>query len=200
MSPDPNEILAAELLKARGLRPERFSKSERRTSKTPDFRVFEGHDLVLFCEVKAIDRDRWLDRQLTDAPPMTIVGGARPDPTFNRLTQDIHEAVQQFDAINPELRYPNVLIFVNHEAQCDFQDLVAVTTGQFFADSGKRYPIYRWYSEGRIRDEKQRVHLYAWVTPGVRENLLVNQTHDAHFRTICRLFGIDPSVVLNVET
>ena len=39
---DANETLAADLLRRRGLRPERFTKAERRSGKTPDFRVFQG--------------------------------------------------------------------------------------------------------------------------------------------------------------
>lgn len=199
MNMDLNETLARDLLKGRGLRPESFSKEERRSRRTPDFRVFEGNDLVLFCEVKTVDPDLWLDHQLAAARPLKVVGGARPDPTFNRLSNDIHQAVQQFDAVNPDLLYPNVLVFVNREPhQCDFGDLLAVTTGNFFADSNERFPIYRWYSEGRIRDEKRRIHLYIWLTPNVGEHLLVNQSHEQHCGSMCRLFNIDPAAIRNV--
>jgi len=189
---DKNEEFAAEFLTRKGLRPERFSKQEQRRGKTPDFRVYQDTTLACYCEVKSIDEDIWLDKQIAAAPPMTIVGGGRPDPTFNRLTDDIHEAVKQCNAVNPDLHYPNILIFVNNDAKCGLMDLLGVTTGNFFAEGGKRIPIYRWYSEGRIRDEKYRIHLYIWITPRVREQFLFNRRHEGHFIRLCELLQVDP--------
>lgn len=48
-------------------RAERFSKSEMRQGKTPDFRVFKGADFVLYCESKHVQYDDWLDKQLANA-------------------------------------------------------------------------------------------------------------------------------------
>jgi hypothetical protein len=192
---DQNELVAAEFLTQRGLRAERFTKEEQRRGKTPDFRVFRADELACYCEVKSIDQDMWLDAQLAAAPPMTIVGGGRHDPTFNRLTDDIHEAVKQLNAVNPDVQYPNLVVFVNNDVKCGVMDLLGVTTGNFFAADGKRIPIYRCYSEGRIRDEKYRIHLYVWVTPGVREQFLFNRAHEAHFNRLCALFQVDPGQV-----
>ena len=70
-----------------------------------------------------IDKEAWLDKQSASVPPGVVFGGAKNDPTFNRLTIDIHTAVKQFDAVNPDVASPNVLTFVNHEPQCGFLDL-----------------------------------------------------------------------------
>src|SRR5574341_301249 len=72
-----DEDLVLEILSDKGLRPERFSKQERRMGKTPDFRVFCGDVLVCYCEVKSIEEDTWLDKQLEAAAPGEIVGGGR---------------------------------------------------------------------------------------------------------------------------
>src|SRR6266436_5852793 len=98
---DRNEEAADKFLTARAFRPERFPKTEQQGRKTPDFRVFQGADFRFYSEVKGIQEDTWLDKHLAAAPPGVVVGGGRPDPTYNRLTTDIHEAVKQFNAVNP---------------------------------------------------------------------------------------------------
>jgi hypothetical protein len=108
---DPSEGTAEEFLSSRGFRPERFSTVEHKTGKTQDYRVFGCADLRFHCEVKGIEKDTWPDKQLANAPVGTVVAGATPDPTFNRLTADIHDTVKQFNAVNPGRSHPNVLIF-----------------------------------------------------------------------------------------
>ena len=120
---DADESRVARLLTRKGLRVEEYTKEDRRKSKTPDFRVFQNDHLVFYCEVKAVSQDDWLDRQLAEAPPVAIVGGARPDPIFNRLSNKIYEATQQFDVVNPDVALPNVLAFVNHDRVCSVADL-----------------------------------------------------------------------------
>jgi hypothetical protein len=98
--PDLN-LLAAWLAKPeRGLSTARFTDRETKTGKTPDFRMLRGKDLVAFCEVKS-PNDPWLDEQLEGASALTIVGGCRNDPTFNRLARLVNKADRQFAAVNP---------------------------------------------------------------------------------------------------
>lgn len=189
------ELVAVDFLAKYGMRVERFTQSEMRQGKTPDFLVLKGSDLVLYCEAKHVQHDQWLDKQLEVAAPLEIVGGARPDPVFNRLTDRIHEAAKQFDAVNHDRDYPNVLVFTNSDRQCGFPDLIAVLTGNFHADGGAVEPIYKQYSEGRIREEKQTVDLYVWRDefPGSRkkEKLFFNQG-SKHYATLCAVFHSHP--------
>src|SRR5258708_2014233 len=111
---DPDEKRINDYFENCGLAAERFSKVETRAGKTPDFRVFRDGEFLFYCEVKSSPEDRWLDDQLNNASPDELVGEARNDPVFNRLTSDIHEAVKQFDAVNKDHKYPNVLALVNH--------------------------------------------------------------------------------------
>lgn len=148
---DIAEQMANPFMEQHRLRCERFNPAELRRGKTPDFRVFKGAELVLYCEAKHIQQDEWLNKQLNNAQPLQFVGGARPDPVFNRLTDRIHEAAKQFNAVNPDRFLPNVLVFTNSDHQCGFFDLIAVLTGNFYAESGAVEPIYKQYSEGRIR-------------------------------------------------
>ena len=156
------EQFAQDYLQKHDLRPERFTKTEMRRSKTPDFRAFQGEELALYCEAKHVQRDDWLDKKLKNAKPLEPVGGLRPDPIFNRVSNHIHEAAQQFNAVNPDHQYPNVLVFVNSDRHCGLTDLRSVLTGNFFAKDGSVDPIYTEYSEGRIREEKLTIDLYLW--------------------------------------
>ena len=88
----------------------------------PDFRLISRRGLAGYCEVKS-PRDDLLDELLAQAPPGEVVGYARDDPTFNRIARHVAKAVKQFDTVNPDHSLPNVLVFVNHAAGSNFNDL-----------------------------------------------------------------------------
>lgn len=178
---DAGEIIVAEYLMDKGFRPERFSKSEQRNGKTPDYRVFRDEEFAFFCEVKTIPLDTWW-------------GGLRNDPTFNRLSGDIHDAVKQFDAVNPKLEHPNVLAIVNQDFRTGFTDLVNVTTGCAITDEGA-HPIYRRFSEGRIKEEKSRIHLYVWLDNYKANRLYFNLGLRHHLVKLCSYFGVEPESI-----
>ena len=196
MNSDEERI--CELLDSHGLSPERFSKEEMRQGKTPDFRVSHDGEFLFFCEVKSIDKDIWLDKQLDAAPPGVIVGGSRNDPIYNRLTDDVHSAMKQFDAVNKDIRYPNVLSVVNHDDMCGFLDLIAVIMGYALTDDGGAHAIFGQFSEGRIKQEKARIHLFIWVDDFKPKQFFFSQTHEAHHYTLCNSFGIDPASIRQI--
>ena len=82
------------------------------------------------------------------------MGGLKNDSTFNRLTAEIHDAVKQFNAVNILLDHPNVMAIVNRDFSTGCLDLNAVYTGNFMTEGREAHPIYRNYSEGRIRKEE----------------------------------------------
>lgn len=189
-------------LTASGLRVERFTKAEIGPGPTPDFRIFAGDELAFYCEVKTAQEDEWLDKQLAAAPPLTVAGGGRPDPTYNRISRYIHGAVKQFDAVNPAMDYPNVLAIVNGDEGAGITDLVSVLTGNAYCEGGEVWPIFREYSEGRVREEKLRVHLYLWFNewkPG-KPQMFFPEVHSAHHATLCRHFGVDPIAMKRLPT
>jgi hypothetical protein len=193
---DIAEQTAISFMEQHGLRCERFSPEEMRKSKTPDFRVWREAELALYCEAKHIQHDEWLVRHLDNAPPLQFVGGARPDPVFNRLTDRIHEAAKQFNAVNPDEALPNVLVFANSDHQCGFPDLISVLTGNFYAEGGAVEPIYKQYSEGRIKEEKYRIGLYVWHDDwrgGSQKPKMFFTRGSRHYITICTLLGSDPT-------
>ncbi len=71
-----------------------------------------------------------MGKQLATAPPLTLVGGGRPDPTYNRINNYIHSAVGQFDGVNPGMEHPNFLAIVNGDSGAGVMDLIRVFTGK----------------------------------------------------------------------
>jgi len=129
VSPVNGETLVSDYLSSLGLTVERFDKASMREGRTPDSRVMDGGSLAFSCEIKTMQQDEWLDRQLAKVPPGTLAGGLRPDPTYNRISTHIHGAATQLDAVNAAGEYPNVLAFVNYDFEADSSDLGAVLTG-----------------------------------------------------------------------
>jgi hypothetical protein len=161
------EAFVDERFRAFGFRPEPFSKSEMRAGKTPDRRVYRGGELIFLLEVKEIAESNWL-------------GGERPDPVFNRLTDDIHEAVKQFDAVNPQRQIANVLAFVNRDPMCGAEDLRGVLTGAALTTSGEKLLIYEKYALGRIREERFRIDVYLWLEESGVFQVLLNDGDRRH--------------------
>lgn len=191
------EARVQEYLTGAGLRVARFTKAEMRQGRTPDFCVFAGDELAFYCEVKTAQEDEWLDKQLAVAPPLTLVGGLRPDPTYNRLSNYIHSAVGQFDAVNPDMEHPNVLAIVNGDDGAGFTDLIQVLTGNAYCESGEVWPMFHEYSEGRIRDEKLRMHLYLWFNEWKAGDpqKFFPEVHPEHHVALCGHFGVNPTAM-----
>ncbi len=185
------EVWISEYLTARGFAVERFTKAAMRRGRTPDFRVMSNDRLAFFCEVKTAQEDEWLDPQIEQAPPGTLVGGGRPEPIYNRISNQIHSAAGQFDSVNPECEVPNVLAIVNSDHRAGKIDLIAVLTGNAYTESGP-VAMFRNYSEGRIREEKRRIHLYLWFDEGKADSFMFfSEAQADHHMALCRYFGID---------
>jgi hypothetical protein len=179
-----------------GLTAARFPQHETKLGKTPDFRVLRGNELVAYCEVKS-PNDPWLDEQLEAAPPLTIVGGARSDPTFNRLARLVNKAERQFAAVNPDRKALNILAYVNHDEHSDLDDLQEVLTGHFHAADGSRHPTMLHISEGIVGATKERIDAYAWFDgrSGKLHGIVFNEAdRDRRDRT-CALLHVDPAKI-----
>ncbi len=186
------ESLVKEFLEGYDLVPERFTKEEMKASKTPDFKVLETGELSFYCEVKNSEKDTWLDEQLEEAEEGIVVGGVRKDPVFNRLTAHIHKARKQFDAVNSDEEKANVLAIYNEDKNYGFLDLLDVTTGNFFADDGTTHPIYKNYSEGRVKEDIKKIHLFIWLDAYKPHRFLFNAINSKFQSELCSIFGFDP--------
>ena len=187
-----DESTVADFLADHSMRAERFSKAERRRSKTPDFRVYEDDDFKFFCEVKSLVAEDWLKEHEVVTPHGTFAEAVRKDPTFNRLSAKIHEAVGQFDAVNPAHAWPNVLAFVNHDSFHDIGDVRDVVSGCFVDIDGRWHPIYKKHSEGRIKEEKWRIDFYLWRQPEGKWQFGHTGPHAKYADLLFDCFGLEP--------
>jgi hypothetical protein len=200
MSIQPDNERVKELFQAYALRCEQFSKEEMHESKTPDFRVYQGSEMAFFCEVKSAAEDEWLNRQLDSAPAGMLVGGARHDPIYNRIENKIHEAIKQFDAVNPIQAHPNVLVLVNHDRHADKSDLEAVLTGSIPLQGGGRLHGFTNYSHGRIRDDKFRIHLYLWLDEALNGKFfLFSERIPTHYAKLKDLFSAKDEYIRPID-
>lgn len=192
----PDLACVSAWLGERGLMATRFRKQESQLGKTPNFRVLRGDELVAYCEVKS-PNDPWLDEQLEAAAPLTIVGGARPDPTFNRLARLVNKAERQFAAVNSNREALNILAYVNHDEHSDIHDLQEVLTGHFHAADGSRHPTMRHISEGIIGAAKKRIDAYAWFDGGSGKlhGIVFNEADPDRRNRTCALLHVDPAKI-----
>lgn len=166
------------------LAPERYTKKERRSGiKTPDYKVYKEQQLQFFCEVKAVVDN--CDKE--------------NDTTPNQITDDIHNAFKKFRDVNKNHSIPNVLAFVNRKMTAGVDYLEDVLTGHWYMDSGKAYPFYVYYSEGRIRNEKSEIDLYLWFEESDKVKFRFSCAGKDHFEHLCHLFGISASKVKSVN-
>jgi hypothetical protein len=185
--------LVAAYLADRGLSTERFLHAETQTGRTPDFRIWQDGVVVAYCEVKA-PNDPWLDELLDDAPPLTIVGGARSDPIFNRLARLLTKADTQFAAVNPDRTKLNILAYVNHDDASRYHDLVETLTGYFHSDDGTRHPTMLHIAEGQIGEAKRRIDAFLWFEGKTRRMVgaVINEVDLERVQQLCALLDIDP--------
>jgi hypothetical protein len=147
----------------RGLEAVEYSGEGVGSRETPDLEIRLDGELVAYCEVKSPGQDTWLEDQFARAEPGEIVGGARDDPIFNRLSTHIYKAAKQLDTVNPDRTVPNILVMVNHDNASGPSDLYETVTGHFLSDDGTHHPTMLRISEGRIREGKQKIDLFIWI-------------------------------------
>lgn len=185
-----SEQKVSDFLSLFGLKSNRFDKKALRSGKTPDYKVYKDGEMTFYCEVKHIQKDQWLDYDKANADHVIAKFGK--DPTFNRLSSHIHKSAKQFNAVNNAQQYPNVLAIFNEYEQCGFLDLLAVTTGQLFAEDGENYPIYKSISEGRVKKDIENIHLFVWLDAYKPHRFLFNTVNPIFRNELCSIFAFSP--------
>lgn len=174
-----------------GLDAVTYSGEDMNSQKAPDLKIQLDGELVAYCEVKSPGQDTWLEDLLAEAAPGEIVGGARDDPTFNRLSSHIHKAVKQLNAVNPDREFPNILVMVSHDNASTRSDLYETITGYLLSSDGTHYPTMLRVSEGRIREDKQQIDLYIWIDSNSgKTSYLPTSFHPEHSEKMKSLFNI----------
>lgn len=196
-----DEALVLGYWQGQGFEVSSFSKNEMREAKTPDFHLLRGGVEVALCEVKSFQRDTWLEDQLKVASAGELVGGPRPDPIFNRISNAVHTAFKQFESVNSDHRLLNFLFLVNHDTSARPEDLDRVLTGYEDPLHGRFDPTCGQYSEGRIREEKGKIDLFVWMDFLKPDRILTRRFFFGNIETrgsVCSLLDIDPAQIKNI--
>jgi len=118
--------------------------------KNPDFELHMKHCLFGYCELKSIiDYD---------------VCGERPNPTFNKIQNKIHEAAKQLNNVSPEHTVPNIVFFINHTKKVGWQDLWHVLTGQVTPPNQPTEPIdLRYFNRLLKKGDHEAIDYFIWA-------------------------------------
>jgi hypothetical protein len=166
-----------------------FSKEEMTKGKTPDFKLMKGSELCGYCELKS-PRDDWVFEFPDDIKPGESVTEMRPSPTSNNLARQIESAAEQFDAVNPDHKLPNVLVLVNHAIGRTRSDLHVAVTGIQVPD-GPRLFTFKPDKQKQVWEAARRVDLFLWVDAQKRTCQHLYPDDAVHRVAACRLLGVE---------
>ncbi|MDP3859810.1 MAG: hypothetical protein Q8Q73_18780 [Stagnimonas sp.] len=166
-----------------------FSKEEKAKGKTPDFKLMKDSKLCGYCELKS-PRDDWVFEFPDDIKPGESVSKTRPSPTSNNLARQIESAVEQFDAVNPDHKLPNVLAIVNHAAGRTRSDLHITVTGIQVPDGPRLYTL-KPDRQKQVWEATRRVDLFLWIDAQNCTCQHVYPDDAIHRAAACALLGIE---------
>ena len=69
---------------------------------------------------------------------------------------------------------------------------MGVVTGNFYSESGKVIPAYKNISEGRIKDDIEKIHLIMWLDANKPHRFLFNTINSKFQSELCSMFGFNP--------
>lgn len=145
--------------------------------------------IFFYCEVKNLQKfDIFNEGNYDESTELFGKFGA--DPIYNSLTKHIHVAAKQLQT--PTEKLFNVIAFYNENDMCDFGDLKAVKTGNFYSEDEKIYPVYKKYSEGNMKKDMEFIDLIIWLHEGKPEKFLFNfQNGVERLKRLCSVFKLE---------
>jgi hypothetical protein len=78
--------------------------------------------------------------------------------------------------------------------------LLAILTGNFYAEGGGVHNIYGQFADGRIREEKTTIDAYIWWNAWKNDPKprLWFWNNSPHYVDTCKLLGVDPDAPIRV--
>jgi len=171
-------------LKEFGLECVKFTTEEMNGRKTPDRMVLKNGNLAFYLEVKRLDQT-----ELSDFDGR------------NRLSRRIHRAVKQFESVNPDSTYPNVLAFLNENDCLNSGDIDFLLTGFSYRKHGVLYTLYpHGPRRDRIEREMSHIDLILWIDINSRQSTEMMRMFNVnnpgtHLDLLCSYFNVDPDSV-----
>jgi large subunit ribosomal protein L30 len=147
-----------------------FSAAARKKGKTPDFKLLREANLYGFCEMKS-PRDDFIF-ELPEPGGLAV----REDLPFHRkLGSHIRRAALQFEAVNPNHKLLNILVFVSHSPEIGRRDLLATIAGLPVPGGQRMFMLCRRMQK-QVIDAARCVDLFLWINVQERtcQHLSVN--------------------------
>jgi large subunit ribosomal protein L30 len=138
--------------------PELYSDAELKRGKTPDFKLLVDGELRGFCEMKS-PRDDFIFE--TPAEGEAVV--RENLPFYRKLGSHIRYAAEQFRAVNPDHKHPNVLAFVTHSSDIERRDLLATIAGLPVPGSDHRVFMLSRKMQQQVLDAARHIDLFLWI-------------------------------------
>jgi hypothetical protein len=167
-----------------GIALESFSGGALRRGKTPDFRLVKHGDLQAFCELKS-PRDDFLF-ELPQQDGFAIRANL---PFHRKLGSHIRYAAQQFDAVNPDREFPNILVFVNHSPDIARRDIHATVAGLPGPDGKRIFMLSRKMQE-QVLNAARKIDLFLWIDAPKRTCQHVSINGAVHQAAALDLLGL----------
>jgi hypothetical protein len=157
---DDDYVVVKRFFTRKGLVAERIPES---VSKTPDFKIKRGAEVVAFCEVKSpqdIFDERLTDAILSGKGGIVETGYGNDYRQARCIERAAQKAAAQFHAANPAYDVPNILVVVNHDKYAVVDDFVQSLTGTF---GGRKV------AQQGIQNTISEIDLYIWIDQTARE-------------------------------
>lgn len=164
------EKVVQEYLESKGLNPKKIKES---TTKTPDFEVYHNGKLLFYCEEKTLKYDNFYKEENVEG---------KNDSSRNSISTHIRKAQKQFIQVNPDHKYPNVLVFNNNNTLINPNDLFTTLTGNAFTEDGRLIKLFN--SIGRIEENIEIIDLYIWFDNNRFTNQIWSGLNENHMKTL----------------
>jgi hypothetical protein len=171
---DPNSIV-----------PEAYSDAELKKGKTPDFKLFVNGALRGFCEMKS-PRDDFI----FETPAEDEAAVRENLPYYRKLGGHIRHAAEQFGAVNPDHKLPNVLALVSHCPDIERRDLMATIAGLLVPGSDRRIFMLSRKMQQQVLDAARRIDLFLWIDAQKRTREHLSTNGAPHQTAALDLFGL----------
>ncbi len=178
---DAGELIVKNYLESKGFNVEKIQESD---FKTPDFKVHKNSDFVFYCEEKSLD-DKDCDYITPDDLDCFIANNEDSDATYNSLSTIIRKAIKQFNSVNPNREFPNVLAITNFNIMKDIQDIFISLTGYAPLESGEYLKIHK---VGRLASELHNIDLFLWFNKDNFSGLIWGDNRQLHVKRLKEIF------------
>jgi hypothetical protein len=134
-------------------------------SKTPDFKIKRGAEVVAFCEVKSpqdVFSDRVEEAIRGGKAGMIETGYGNDYRQARCIERAATKAATQFAAVNSAHAVPNILMIVNHDTVSLYEDFSQAITG-VIAGLGR-------VGEA-VRDKVPEIDAYMWIDASGRTSV-----------------------------